>query len=143
MTVIWQQQKLYPEFLEQCRDSLGKTGWRLTLDILRFTPSTASIISKRYPDASHRFAAEIEDGNRDLGSIARKAVGSETHIKKLRPSADRQAEIFSWFRRELDRLGCTDVMLTPCKGDPDELTPLARLKVIRAMPCACYGNSQK
>ena len=142
MTVIWQQQELYPEFLERCRDLLGKTGWRLTLDILRFTPSTASIISKRYPDASRKFAAEIEpEGAHDLGSIARTAAGSKTHVKKIRPSADRQAEIFVWFRRELDRLGCKDVMLTPCKGDPDELTPLARLKVISSMPCACYGNN--
>jgi DNA repair photolyase len=143
MTVIWEQQELYADFLEQCRDSLGRTGWRLTLDILRFTPSTASIISKRYPEASHRFAAEIEPGSRDLGSIARKAAGSETYVKKIRPCADRQAEIFVWFRRELDRLGCTDVMLTPCKGDPDELTPLARLKVISSMPCACYGTKQE
>jgi DNA repair photolyase len=142
MTVIWQQQELYRDFLEHCRDSLGKTGWRLTLDILRFTPTTASIISKRYPDASRMFAAEIEpEGTRDLGSIARSAVGSKTHVKKIRPNADRQAEIFVWFRRELDRLGCRDVMMTPCKGDPEELTPLARLKVISSMPCACYGNN--
>ncbi len=47
-----------------------------------------------------------------------------------------------WFRERLNELGCSDVMLTPfCKGDPAELTPLARLKVINAMPCACYGVS--
>lgn len=40
-----------------------------------------------------------------------------------------------WFREQLNELGCSDVMLTPfCKGDPAELTPLARLKVINAMP---------
>jgi DNA repair photolyase len=140
MTVIWQQRELYSEFLERCRDLLGRTGWRLTLDILRFTPATAKTIAKRYPDAARLFAEEIEpSGSQDLGLLARQATASETHVKKIRPSADRQAEIFIWFRRELDRLGCQDVMLTPCKGDPEELTPLARLKVIRAMPCACYG----
>ena len=140
MTVIWQQRDLYPEFLELCRDRLGPSGWRLTLDILRFTPVTASIIARRYPEASAAFASEIApDGGKSLRQLAREAKGAEQHVKKIRPPADRQAEIFIWFRQQLDRLGCKNVMLTPCKGDPDELTPLARLKVINAMPCACYG----
>jgi hypothetical protein len=39
----------------------------------------------------------------------------------------------------VSKLGCADVMLTPCKGDPNELTLQARLKVINAMPGAYYG----
>ena len=140
MTVIWQQRDAYPEFLELCRERLGATGWRLTLDILRFTPVTASIIGKRYPEAARVFADEIApEGSRTLRELAHDAKSGDEHVKKIRPPADRQAEIFIWFRQQLDRLGCRDVMLTPCKGDPEELTPLARLKVIHAMPCACYG----
>lgn len=72
LTVIWQQRDVYPEFLELCRERLGKTGWRLTLDILRFTPVTASIIAKRYPDAAETFAREIEPrANESLGRLAR------------------------------------------------------------------------
>jgi len=112
------------------------------LDILRFTPTTASIIAKRYPEAAVTFASEIApDCRRTLGELAREAQGGEEHVKKIRPPADRQAEIFIWFRQQLNDLGCKDVMLTPCKGDPDELTPLARLKIINSMPCACYGMS--
>jgi hypothetical protein len=140
MTVIWQQRDSYPDFLQLCRDRLGPTGWRLTLDILRFTPTTASIIGKRYPEAAKAFAEEISpETSKTLRELAHDAKTAEAHVKKIRPPADRQAEIFIWFRQQLDRLGCRDVMLTPCKGDPEELTPLARLKVIHAMPCACYG----
>lgn len=141
LSVIWQQKDVYPNFLRLIRDRLGTTAWRMTLDILRFTPVTASIIAKRYPKPATTFASEIApDGNRTLGELAREAKGSKEHVKKIRPPADRQAEIFMWFRKQLNDLGCKDVMLTPCKGDPDELAPLARLKVINAMPCACYGN---
>lgn len=141
MTAVWQQIEEYPDFLELCRDRLGTTGWRLTLDILRFTPMTASIIARRYPQAAAVFAREIApEGPATLHDLARDAKGSDPHVKKLRPPAERQAEIFIWFRERLNDLGCSHVMLTPCKGDPDELTPLARLKVISAMPCACYGN---
>ncbi len=140
MTVIWEQRDVYPEFLELCRERLGPTGWRLTLDILRFTPTTASIIARRYPEAATTFAHEIAPADeKSLRELAREAKRAEEHVKKMRPPADRQAEIFIWFRKELNRLGCNSVMLTPCKGDPEELTPLARLKVISAMPCACYG----
>lgn len=143
LTAIWQQKEVYPDFLKLVRDHLGTSGWRLTLDILRFTPVTASIIAKRYPHAAKTFASEIApDGDRTLGELAREAKGGEEHVKKIRPPADRQAEIFMWFRQQLNDLGCKDVMLTPCKGDPDELAPLARLKVINAMPCACYGNRE-
>jgi hypothetical protein len=143
LTAIWQQKEVYPDFLKLVRDRLGTSGWRLTLDILRFTPVTASIIAKRYPKAAVTFASEIApDSHRTLGELAREAKGGEEHVKKIRPPADRQAEIFIWFRQQLNDLGCKNVMLTPCKGDPDELTPLARLKVINAMPCACYGNRE-
>jgi DNA repair photolyase len=40
MTAVWQQIEEYPDFLRLCRDRLGTTGWRLTLDILRFTPTS-------------------------------------------------------------------------------------------------------
>ena len=142
MTAVWQQIDQYPDFLRLCRDRLGTTGWRLTLDILRFTPTTASIIAKRYPEAAEAFAREIApEETTSLRELARQAKGSKEHVKKIRPPADRQAEIFKWFREQLNELGCSDVMLTPCKGDPNELTPLARLKVINSMPCACYGVS--
>ncbi len=142
MTAVWQQIEEYPDFLRLCRDRLGTTGWRLTLDILRFTPTTASIIATRYPEAAEVFAREIApDGTTSLRELARQAKGSKKHVKKIRPPADRQAEIFMWFREQLNELGCSDVMLTPCKGDPNELTPLARLKIISAMPCACYGTT--
>jgi hypothetical protein len=143
LTVIWQQKEVYPEFLKLIRDRLGTHGWRLTLDILRFTPVTASIIAKRYPKPSAIFANEISpDGKKTLDTLARHTKAGEEHVKKIRPPADRQAEIFIWFRQQLNDLGCKDVMLTPCKGNPDELTPLARLKVINVMPCACYGNRE-
>lgn len=143
MTVVWRQIDEYPEFLQLCRDRLGTTGWRLTLDILRFTPTTAAIIAKRYPNAADAFAREIApEQSNSLQELARMAKRrSKEPIKKIRPSADRQAEIFLWFRDNLDALGCPNVMLTPCKGDPHELTPLARLKIINAMPCACFGVS--
>jgi DNA repair photolyase len=144
MTAVWQQIEEYPDFLELCRDRLGPTGWRLTLDILRFTPTTASIIARRYPEAAAVFAREIApEGTTSLRELAREAKGKAEHVKKIRPPADRQAEIFMWFRKQLNDLGCSNVMLTPCKGDPEELTPLARLKIISAMPCACYGTSIK
>ncbi len=140
MTVIWQLRDAYPDFLELCHERLGTTGWRLTLDILRFTPVTASIIGKRYPEAAKVFAEEIApETSKTLRELAHDAKSGEEHVKKIRPPADRQAEIFIWFRQQLDQLGCRAVMLTPCKGDPEELTPLARLKVVRAMPCACYA----
>jgi hypothetical protein len=143
LTVIWQQKEVYPEFLKLIRDRLGTHGWRLTLDILRFTPVTASIIAKRYPDPSAIFANEISpDGKKTLDILARETKAGEEHVKKIRPPPDRQAEIFIWFRQQLNELGCKDIMLTPCKGDPNELAPLARLKVINAMPCACYGVSK-
>jgi hypothetical protein len=143
LTAIWQQKEVYPDFLKLVRDRLSTTGWRLTLDILRFTPVTASIIANRYPQPAITFANEIApDHNKTLGELAREAKGSEAHVKKIRPPADRQAEIFIWFRQQLNDLGCKDVMLTPCKGDPDELAPLARLKIINSMPCACYGTSE-
>jgi len=37
-------------------------------------------------------------------------------------------------------IGCGSVILTPCKGDPAELLPLVRQKIIPAMPCACFGT---
>lgn len=142
LTVIWQQKNVYPDFLKLIRSRLGPSGWRLTLDILRFTPVTASIIAKRYPKPAVTFAREIApDGKKTLSALARDAKGSDEHVKKIRPPAERQAEIFIWFRQQLNDLGCKDVMLTPCKGDPQELLPLARLKVINAMPCACYSTS--
>jgi hypothetical protein len=102
---------------------------------------TASIIAKRYPKPAVTFAGEIAPGeDKTLGDLAREAKGSDEHVKKIRPPANRQAEIFMWFRQQLNELGCKDVMLTPCKGDPGELAPLARLKIINSMPCACYGT---
>jgi hypothetical protein len=140
MSLIWQQRDEYPEILERCRELLGRRGWRLTLDILRFTPTTALIIDKRYPEAALIFANEIAPNTgKSLTEIVREANSAGDHVKKIRPPAERQGEIYIWFRKELDRLGCENVMLTACKGDPAELTPLVRAKIIQAMPCACYG----
>lgn len=142
LTVIWQERRLYPELLELCRDLLGQSGWRLTLDILRFTPGTAYTIAKRYPEAAEVFARELDPtGRGSLKTLASAAKAAKEHVKKIRPPADRQAEIYIWFREQLNQLGCGSVMLTPCKGDPEELTPLARQKVINAMPCACFGSN--
>jgi DNA repair photolyase len=143
LTVIWQQKEAYPDFLRLMRDHLGNTDWRLTLDILRFTPVTAAIIAKRYPKEAVTFAGEIATvAHKTLSELAREAKGNDERVKKIRPPAERQAEIFTWFRQQLNDLGCKDVMLTPCKGDPGELMLLAQTKVINAMPCACYGNSK-
>ncbi len=137
LTVIWQQKDSYPELLTRCKELLGKTNWRLTLDILRFTPTTASIINNRYPKAAGIFASELDsDSKLSLSQLAKNARGA----KKLRPSEGRQAKIYTWFRDQLNNIGCSDVILTPCKGDASELLPLVRKGVIKAMPCACYGN---
>jgi hypothetical protein len=142
LTAIWQQKEVYPDFLKLIRDRLGTHGWRLTLDILRFTPVTASIIAKRYPKAAITFASEIDpNSKRTLAELVRDTKSGEEHVKKIRPPADLQAEIFIWFRQQLNDLGCRNVILTPCKGDPHQLTSLVRLKVLNAMPCACYGAS--
>lgn len=83
LTVIWQQKDVWPDFLKRIHERLGTSGWRLTLDILRFTPVTASIIAKRYPKAAVTFAGEIApDGKKTLSALAREAKGSEEHVKK-------------------------------------------------------------
>jgi len=142
ITVIWKQRDTYPELLRLCRDRLGENGWRLVLDILRFTPTTASIIALRYPRAAAIFAEELGPTTADcsLRDLARTAKGAKEHVKKIRPGADRQAEIYCWFRDQLNGLGRGGVVLTPCRGDPGELLPLVRQKIIRATPCACYGT---
>jgi hypothetical protein len=131
--------------LRACRDRLGESGWRLVLDILRFTPTTASIIASRYPQAAALFAEELGStaGDSSLRELARTAKKSKEHVKKIRPGPDRQAEIYCWFREQLDKLGCGSIILAPCKGDPAELHPLVHQKIIRAMPCACYGVTNK
>ncbi len=142
LTTIWEQIDDYPELLEMCKSYLGSSNWRLTLDILRFTPSTASTIAKRFPAAAEKFAREISaDDHSSLKQLAKDARSSKEYVKKIRPSAERQAEIFRWFRVAMNKLGCDRVYLTPCKGDPQELVELARLKIINSMPCACYGCS--
>lgn len=124
----------YVEMLHLLREHLGTSGWRLTLDILRFTPITLSKIAKRYPELADVFAAELGDGTQTLTELA-----SGSTDKKVRPSIERQAEMYRWIRSELDRIGCQAVAVSACKGNPDELLPLVRNGVIDAMPCACYG----
>ncbi len=143
LLVIWQERELYPELLGRCREKLGRSGWRLTLDILRFTPSTASIIARRHPDAATLFADELSpETPRTLTQLVREAKASEERVKKIRPPAARQAEIFRWFREQLSRAGCPGVWITPCKADPAELAPLVREKVAHSMPCACCADNQ-
>lgn len=117
LTVIWGQRESYPALLEECREHLGAVGWRLTLDILRFTPATASLIAGRYPQAAEVFAEEIAPGaGLGLKEIARAARGGDEHVKKVRPPRERQAEIYAWFRQGLDRLGCGGVLVTPARA---------------------------
>jgi hypothetical protein len=143
LSTVWQQRDAYPAFLDSMVAQLGTSGWRLTLDILRFTPSTATTIAKHYPHAAELFAEEIAPGeSKSLATLAKEAKRGVEHVKKIRPPAERQAEIFTWFRNELDARGCATVFLSPCKGDPEELLPPARLKIINPMPCACYGPSK-
>jgi hypothetical protein len=135
LLMLYERREDYVSLLQQCRDLLGATGWRLTLDIMRFTPHTAATIGRRYPDAAADFARELEpDGSATLQELAHAGAGE----KKIRPTEDRQAEIYRWVRHQLDALGCREVMLTPCKGNPDELLPLIREGTIKGMPCACY-----
>lgn len=138
LTVFYEKIEHYPELLKMCREYLGEEGWRMTLDIMRFTPSTAKTIAKRYPDLSQQFASEVapDEPEADLGELATRA-GKE---KKLRPTIQRQAEIYRWFRTQLNNLGCHAMDITPCKGSPQELIPLVKEGTINAMPCACYGT---
>ncbi len=142
LTAVWQQIDEYPKLLQQCRDLLGTTGWRLTLDILRFTPTKAVTIGNRYQEAAAIFAREMAGGeNASLIELGKQAQSSDEKVKKIRPSEERQADIYRWFRQQLDVLGCSNVMITPCKGDPAELLPLVMDGTIKAMPCACFNVS--
>jgi hypothetical protein len=115
--VVWEDRDYYPHFLQQCCDVLSDIHWRLTLDILRFTPGTATIIERRYPEAAKRFAKEIAPGSdNSLSDLAKAAKQGAEHVKKLRPPESRQAEIYRWFRHQLDSLGHPEISLTPCKG---------------------------
>jgi hypothetical protein len=135
LLMLYERREEYKSLLRRCKDLLGATGWRLTLDIIRFTPRTAATIASRHPDAAASFARELDvDGSLSLQDLARSAAGA----KKIRPPEHRQGEAFRWVRQQLDSLGCRDIMVTPCKGDPEELLPLVREGVIKAMPCACY-----
>lgn len=131
---LGEQRDLYPDLLCMLRQHLGPSGWRLTLDIPRFTSNTLTTIAGRYPELEKTFSAELGDGTQSLVELARKSTD-----KKVRPSFDRQTENYQWVRRELDRAGCQAVALSACKGNPEELLPLVRDGVIDAMPCACYG----
>ena len=134
--VLWEQRDLYPELLKGCRDRLGTDGWQLTVDLPRFTPATLSSIAKRYPEVASSLAAELDpSGTRNASQIASAA----RKAKKARPPLERQVEVYRGVRTMLDDLGCRNVPITGCKGDPAELRPLVREKVIRMMPCACYN----
>ncbi len=134
--VLWEHRNLYPALLEACRDRLGTGGWQLTVDIPRFTPTTLSLIAKRYPKAASMLATELDpSGTRTASEIASAARGD----KKARPPLERQEEIYRRVRSMLDELGCQDVMMSACKGAPDELLPLVHEKVIQMMPCACFS----
>ncbi len=137
--VLWEHRDLYRDLIKDCRDRLGTQGWQLTVDIPRFTPRTLSSIAQQYPEAASVFACELDpSGNRSASEIASAAHGD----KKARPPLERQEEIYRGLRTMLDELGCQDVWVTACKGDPAELQPLAREKVIRPMPCACYSPKE-
>src|SRR5207247_4242427 len=66
--------------------------------------SDLAIIAKRYPEAAAAFAEEIQpNSGATLTSLAKVHKANTAYVKKIRPPADRQAEIYIWFRRELDR----------------------------------------
>lgn len=134
----WEDREEYPELLELCRDRLGNSGWRLTLDILRFTPGTATRIAKHYPDVAEKFAQELSP---DLEKTFVELAVDGRDEKKIRPPASRQREMFRWIREQLDQLGCEQVELTGCKGDPVELEPLVHEGILKAMACACHRPS--
>ena len=141
LTTFWEHRDKYPELLRQCRDVLGTSGWRLTVDLMRFTPRTAQQIAARSPKAAAVFAAEIGAGGCDT-NLSQLASQSRNE-KKIRPPLERQQQVYSWLREELTLLGCKEIMLTPCKASPEELLPLVRDKTISAMPCACFGCSRE
>lgn len=131
---MWQHREVYSAMLQCLRDYLGISGWGLTLDIPRFTAGTLATIGKRYPELTETFATELGDETATLSDVI-----AGNHDKKIRPSPQRQADVYQWVRRELDQIGCQGVSITACKGNPDELRPLVHSGVIDSMPCACYG----
>ena len=131
---MWKYREAYSAMLRRLRDYLGESGWGLTLDIPRFTARTLATIGKRYPQLAETFATELGDGTGTLPDLI-----AGNNDKKIRPSLQRQTDAYQWVRRELNQIGCQDVSITACKGNPDELRPLVHAGVIDAMPCACYG----
>jgi len=133
--LLWERRALYPALLKRCRDLLGERDWRITLDIPRFTPSTAHRIAKRRPESAEVYAGELDPtGQRDLQQLARDGWAD----KKVRPPVARQVDMYRWVREQLDALGCDRVSLTACKAEPDELAALVQEGVIHKMPCACH-----
>lgn len=126
----------YIPLLTTCRDRLGTKGWRLTVDVPRFASDTLSKIAVRYPELAPALALELEpDRVRTLREIA---GSSRRKVKDIRPPLELECQVYRRLRGILDRMGCQEVPLTPCKGDPEALLPLVREGVLCKFPCACY-----
>lgn len=137
MFTMWERADLYPQLLESCRDLLGARGWRLTVDLPRFTPRTLVTIGKRYGTLAEEFHRELDpEGSSSLRELAREGQAE----KKLRPPVERQFAIYRGIREMLDALGCDEVPVSACKANPEEILPLVREGTLAVMPCACYAN---
>ena len=138
--VMHQYLEQYAPLLKLCRQYLGQRGWQLTVDVPRFAPDTLSQIAIRYPELAPTLAQELDpNSGRSLREIAGQA---RRKIKQLRPPPEKEAHVYQELRRILDEIGCQEVPITACKGDPQALLSLVHDGVICKSPCACYGPSR-
>ncbi|MGO9112960.1 MAG: DNA methyltransferase [Thermoguttaceae bacterium] len=130
----------YVPLLKLCRQYLGQRGWQLTVDVPRFASDTLSKIAIRYPNLAPTLAQELDpNGGRSLREIAGQARGKS---KQLRPPLEQELQVYREIRRILDEIGCQEVPITACKGDPQALLPLVHDGVLCKFPCACYAPQQ-
>ena len=127
----------YTSLLAACRDRLGTSGWRVTVDVPRFAPDTLSQIAIRYPELEPAVARELEP--RSTRTLREIAGSSRKKVKQIRPPLHLEVQVYRRLRDILDRLGCQAIPLTPCKGHPAALLPLVEEGILCRSPCACYA----
>ena len=138
LLVMHQYLDQYVSLLTQCRKYLGQRRWRLTVDIPRFASDTLSKIATRYPDLAPILARELDPhGRRSLREIAGQSRGQ---AEQIRPPIEEEVHVYQEVRRLLDRIGCGEVPISACKGDPQALLPLVEQGVLCRFPCACYAQ---